>query len=281
MKTFLLPGLFLWVLFYALSAFPSPRRFGENKCSNICPTIFDEVCASNGRTYPNECEMRTVACETGQRLIIRNRGPCIGGNASCDGICTLEDAPVCGSDDETYPNPCAFQVARCKNPDLRLLHHVEDSDNKDIIVSLKHLGRSIRVDRRSEDEADGITRQCSLSHLRVCENEFRWCLQSGGNGGEALATSEDAARSVIHFGTPVGRARSLRADTARYETTDFRHSYGRPHVPWMTGREYRAVRLTAAHAHRNLFLHPMMPLAECSRDLQVGYKLTDFAFLKT
>ncbi|CAG0904960.1 unnamed protein product [Darwinula stevensoni] len=41
----------------------------------------------------------------------------------CEKGCTLEYRPVCGSDFQTYPNICAFQVAQCKNPRLRLRHH--------------------------------------------------------------------------------------------------------------------------------------------------------------
>lgn len=83
----------------------------QEACS--CFPNKDPVCASDGKTYDNECFLQ---CENHRRnvlglypLVIKNKGPC--------SVCTcpkIED-PVCASDDRTYRNPC---LLACEN-DLR------------------------------------------------------------------------------------------------------------------------------------------------------------------
>jgi coxsackievirus/adenovirus receptor len=36
----------------------------------------------------------------------------------CPTICTADWSPVCGSDNETYPNLCTMQVESCKTQQL-------------------------------------------------------------------------------------------------------------------------------------------------------------------
>uniref|UniRef100_A0A0K0DEH1 Kazal-like domain-containing protein n=1 Tax=Angiostrongylus cantonensis TaxID=6313 RepID=A0A0K0DEH1_ANGCA len=53
----------------------------DGKPSCVCPECTDEfreVCASDGRTYSNECKMRKEACETGVTLFVKYNGICGG-----------------------------------------------------------------------------------------------------------------------------------------------------------------------------------------------------------
>lgn len=46
---------------------------GEEICR--CPAVLDEVCGSDGETYPNKCEMECVQ-KTNPELTIAYDGPC-------------------------------------------------------------------------------------------------------------------------------------------------------------------------------------------------------------
>merc|ERR1719481_2158968 len=81
-----------------------------SNCNKVCPRIYAPVCASDGKTYYNECLMHVAACESGQNLIIVKQG-------ACDEVsdypvkCPMIYAPVCGSDGNTYSNECMLNAA--------------------------------------------------------------------------------------------------------------------------------------------------------------------------
>nr|KAI8725994.1 turripeptide Ici9.2-like isoform X2 [Biomphalaria glabrata] len=45
-------------------------------CPSICPLIYYPVCASNDRTFDNECQMQAYSCRQHLSLTKKHDGPC-------------------------------------------------------------------------------------------------------------------------------------------------------------------------------------------------------------
>ena len=48
------------------------------KCNQSCALDVGKVCASDGVTYQNECEMKKTACLSKKQINISKRQPCPG-----------------------------------------------------------------------------------------------------------------------------------------------------------------------------------------------------------
>ncbi|CAI8011140.1 Agrin, partial [Geodia barretti] len=49
----------------------------NSNCNRNCDGHeLDQVCASNGVTYDNRCEMELAACRENIELVVRDNGPC-------------------------------------------------------------------------------------------------------------------------------------------------------------------------------------------------------------
>ncbi|XP_028395198.1 agrin-like [Dendronephthya gigantea] len=117
---------------------------GFPRCSCVqekCPTNYDPLCATDGRTYRNMCHMRQAGCQKRKLLRVRNKGHCLPdpcrfqscccgavclvnqtnyASCSCDFTCRDQSSPVCGSDGKTYNSPCALRLAACKQQNMKL-----------------------------------------------------------------------------------------------------------------------------------------------------------------
>nr|QGA30572.1 kazal-type serine protease inhibitor [Apostichopus japonicus] len=127
-----------------------------NKCSeNTCISIYEPVCGSDGKTYANQCQFNFSAeCGDVRDLTLRHSGECESPTEEvtldCSArICTNEYAPICGSNGQTYINPCVFAYATyCDDP----------------LLSMEHAGRC----RQEEPRIDCSRRGCSRQYEPVC-----------------------------------------------------------------------------------------------------------------
>ncbi len=46
------------------------------KCNRTCPEKSDPVCASDGKTYRNECELKRRSCLKKKPFVVARRGSC-------------------------------------------------------------------------------------------------------------------------------------------------------------------------------------------------------------
>ena len=94
-----------------------------------CTTCVCGSSAENQTCYSEICD--TPSCPN----LILKEGICCGYECpdenKCDKICTKEHKPLCASNGETYSNLCGFEIAQCKDRQLKKMYDGEcRSDGK-------------------------------------------------------------------------------------------------------------------------------------------------------
>ncbi|EDO38470.1 predicted protein, partial [Nematostella vectensis] len=87
-------------------------KYTQGECEIACPDIYDPVCASNGKTYSNRCDMDADACIRDTKLTVVSQG------ALCKcppSICSPVISPVCGSDGKIYKDDCELRKTACES----------------------------------------------------------------------------------------------------------------------------------------------------------------------
>jgi len=86
----------------------------EEECPSFCNRMYDPVCGSDYKTYPNPCTLKIESC-TNKKVKQLYLGEC-----QCPEECPVEDNPVCVNGN-TYQSPCkAFKATCTKDFDAQL-----------------------------------------------------------------------------------------------------------------------------------------------------------------
>jgi len=91
------------------------------KCPKFCLKIYEPVCATDGITYNNNCELEKAQC------LARKEGKTVpvyesDGKCDCPKYCPLYYDPVCASNGRTYSNTCFFNIAVCNGAEITIVH---------------------------------------------------------------------------------------------------------------------------------------------------------------
>ncbi|XP_053692538.1 serine protease inhibitor dipetalogastin-like [Sabethes cyaneus] len=176
--------------------------FVKDPC--VCHRNLLRVCASDGKTYSNKCQM---GCEGHRRRIeltvVRN-GPCDSDREPTvpDGQCDCPDiyVPVCGTDGKTYPNMCILGCEARKRA-TRLMYAKKGRCDEGLPIPL--LGSKLLMERRVHSECT-----CTSILLLVCGSDGK---PYRNKCHMACAAREKGIKlSVVKYGAcPAGAERGL------------------------------------------------------------------------
>lgn len=121
-----------------------------DECPARCTLEWDIKCGTDGKNYPNACELKRQACTEGpQNLKVAYNGKCslvlsanipevpVVDESGCP-ECNKVFLPVCGTDGVTYNNKCKLDEAACKTGDYNLIQFLKNGPCNDGAVVFRH-----------------------------------------------------------------------------------------------------------------------------------------------
>jgi coxsackievirus/adenovirus receptor len=105
----------------------------EMGCKVACTMQWAPVCGTNSVTYGNLCQLEADACLKKTPIAVLHNGACVdlaqANELGCKVACTMQWAPVCGTNSVTYGNLCQLQADAClKRIEIGVLHTGECVD---------------------------------------------------------------------------------------------------------------------------------------------------------
>ncbi|XP_014677544.1 PREDICTED: serine protease inhibitor dipetalogastin-like [Priapulus caudatus] len=77
-----------------------------------CPRYVRPVCGTDGQTYQNACQLECASAAAGNEgLAVDHDGKCEQSSTAAPCNCLGAIREVCGTDGNTYPNPCMLECA--------------------------------------------------------------------------------------------------------------------------------------------------------------------------
>lgn len=135
----------------------SPEDGEKEGCH--CSREFNKICASDDKTYDNDC-LFNCAKKENKDLEIQYSGECFTSNEIIC-VCIQQFAPVCGTDNITYASECQLECERNYKKDLELKFRGECSE--DIHINNKDV----------ETDLVAVECSCSREYVPICSTNNR------------------------------------------------------------------------------------------------------------
>lgn len=170
---------------------------GEEANACLCTLIYEPVCGSDGQTYSSECDIN-CAKKFNQNLEVLSKGECIHAHNlpaseepdTC--VCTLEHAPICGNDGQTYSNQCEFDCIKKFNKNLEV-------SSKGVCIQIQNIpAQKFYGIHHLPADREAIACLCTLDYAPICgsdgqtysnECEFK-CVKKYNRNLEIFSKSE-------------------------------------------------------------------------------------------
>ena len=141
----------------------------EEDCPSFCNRMYDPVCGTDYKTYPNPCTLKIESCSN-KKVEQLYHGEC-----QCPEECPVEDDPVCVNGN-TYQSPCkAFKASCTKDFDARLGLNIDHWGECEPEIKLDLL-EGPNVQLKVNQLNDRYWRLFSISNLIIhLKSAASWC----------------------------------------------------------------------------------------------------------